>query len=53
MPCVQRAQLAFGCGREFQMEMPSPQSYWKEWEAVARLVEVSFEMPQRGALDHT
>jgi len=34
------------------METPSPQSYWKEWEAVARLVEVSFEMPQRGTLDH-
>jgi len=27
------------------METPSPQSYWKKWEAVARLVEVSFEMP--------
>jgi len=35
------------------METPSPQSYWKKWEAVARLVEVSFEMLQRGALDHT
>jgi len=34
------------------METPSPQSYWKEWGAVARLVEVSFEMPQRGVLDH-
>jgi len=33
------------------METPSPQSYWKEWEAIARLVEVSFEMPQRGVLD--
>jgi len=34
------------------METPSPQSYWKEWEAVARLVEVSFEMLQGDALDH-
>jgi len=31
--------------------MPSPQSYWKEWEAVARAVEPVFEKPQRGALD--
>jgi len=34
------------------METPSPQSYWKEWEVVVRLVEVSFEMLQRGVLDH-
>jgi len=33
------------------MEMPSPQSYWKEWEAVAKAEEPSFEKPQRGALD--
>ena len=52
MPCVQRAQSAFGHDQEFRMETPSPQSYWKEWEAVARLIEVSFEMPQRGALGH-
>ena len=52
MPCIQRARPAFGRGQEFQMETPSPQSYWKEWEAVARLVEVSFEMPQGDALDH-
>jgi len=29
--------------------MPSPQSYWKEWEVVARTEEPSFE---RGVLDH-
>jgi len=34
------------------METPSPQSYWKEWEAVARAVEPAFEMPQRGTLDY-
>jgi len=31
--------------------MPSPQSYWKEWEAVERVVEPWIEKPQRGALD--
>jgi len=34
------------------METPSPRSYWKEWEAVAKPVEAAFEMPQRGTLDH-
>jgi len=32
--------------------MPSPQSYWKEWEVVARTEEPLFEKPQRGVLDH-
>jgi len=32
-------------------ETPSPQSYWKEWEAVARAEKSMFEKPQRGALD--
>jgi len=32
------------------METPSPQSYWKEWEVVAKALEPAFEKPQRGAL---
>jgi len=32
-------------------ETPSPQSYWKKWETVARAEELVFEKPQRGALD--
>jgi len=43
--------LAFGSNLQVGKEMPSPQSYWKEWEVVARAGGPAFEKPQRGALD--
>jgi len=45
-PCEQRALSAFGSDLQGGKEMPSPQSYWKEWEAVSRAEKPVLEKPQ-------